>query len=131
MDVSSLSTKEIGNRGERAAELYLIMRGYWPVARNIRYKTGEIDRIMRRNGTLHFIEVKTIRCREFPGQSAVIADFDPSGNLHARKIRKVKRTAEWYTAEHGWKGAVQIDAALVWIRVRDGKAKVAYLPQIL
>lgn len=131
MDVSQLSTKEIGNRGERAARLYLLMRGYWPVDRNVTYKTGEIDLIMRRLGTLHFIEVKTIRCHTFPEESESFADYDPSGNLHARKIQKVARTAEWYAAAHGWKGALQIDAALVWIRTSDGKAKVAYLPQIL
>lgn len=47
-----------GKNSERLAELWLMAKAYWPVAR--RYKTpfGEIDLIMRRGNTLIFVEVK-------------------------------------------------------------------------
>ena len=124
------SRKDIGALGERAAAEYLRRRGFELVERNVARKTGELDVIMRKGETLHFIEVKTLLCSDFPTKEA-LNTYDPSNNLHVYKIRKVSRTAEWYAAEHEWGGDIQIDAALVWLRERDNLARVRYLPQIV
>ncbi|MEK7144560.1 MAG: hypothetical protein AAB794_01730, partial [Patescibacteria group bacterium] len=57
--------------------------------------------------------------------------YDPSLNLHAAKVRKVARTGEWYVLEKKWEGEWQVDGCLVWLRRRDGIARVNYLPQIV
>ena len=131
MHISDMSRKEVGSYGEKVVSEYLKRRGFRLVDRNVSRKTGEIDIIARKGATLHFIEVKTLLCREFPQGTDMKDRFDPSMNIHAAKVRKVARTAEWYVADISWKGLVAIDAALVWLRVRDGIAKVSYLPQIL
>jgi Holliday junction resolvase-like predicted endonuclease len=98
--------------------------------RNVMKKTVEIDLVARKGDTLHFVEVKTIKCREFP-TSGPRDEYDPSINIHEAKVRKVARTGEWYVMENDWEGDWQVDAALVWLRMRDGKARVRYLPQIV
>ncbi len=131
MNLTGISTKDIGNLGEEAAARYLGGAGFQVIARNVARKTGEIDVIARRGETLHFVEVKTLLRKEFPDPNSVRDEYDPSANLHEAKIRKVARTAEWYVAEKEWEGEWQVDACLVWLRERDGAAKVEYLPQIL
>ena len=113
-----------------AAE-YLRRRGFTLRDHNVARKTGELDLIAEEEGTLHFIEVKTILADEFPSESSARDEYDPSLNLHEAKIRKVARTAERYAAEKDWEGEWQVDGCLVWLRRRDGMARVRYLPQIV
>ncbi len=135
MDLTGKSRKEVGDLGERIAAAYVIRRGFRVIDKNIARKTGEIDLIAREGrtggGTLHFIEVKTILTDAFPDDQRFKDEYDPSLNLHAAKVRKVARTAEWYVAEKDWEGEWQVDGCLVWLRRRDGKARVHYLPQIV
>lgn len=131
MNLAGKSRKDIGAYGERAAAEYLRRKGFKVVGKNIARKTGELDLVVRTRSTFHFVEVKSVLCREFPETGSTKEEYDPSANLHELKIRKVARTAEWYVAEAGWEGEWQVDAILVWLRERDGAAKVTYLPQIL
>lgn len=111
------------------------------IDRNVARKTGELDLIAvgpegPKEGTMHFVEVKTVLADEFPSSAKAtegrpLDDYDPSVNLHEAKVRKVARTAEWYVLEKGWEGEWQVDGCLVWLRRRDGRAKVTYLPQIV
>lgn len=132
MNISELSTKDTGNIGERVACEYLEKYGFTIEKRNVRYKTGEIDIISKKAGVLHLVEVKSVLCDEFTKDDRPQEDdFDPSVNIHEAKIRKIARTGEWYVAHNRWEGEWQIDAVLVWLRRRDGTAKVRYLPQIV
>lgn len=131
MDISTLSSKEVGALGEKISVEYLRRRGMKIVAQNVARKTGEIDIIARAGNTLHFVEVKTIVCVQFPEVASGADTYDPSNNLHEAKIRRVARTSEWYVANVDWEGDWQIDATLVWLRKRDGKALVKYFSQIL
>ncbi len=126
-----MSRKEVGAYGEEAVALYLKRRGHRIVERNVARKTGEIDIISRKGKTLHFVEVKTVLCRNFPNPMSSKDRYDPSVNLHPAKIRRVARTSEWYMANIAWNGDCQVDAALVWVRARDGQVRVSYIPQIL
>ncbi len=144
MDIHSYTPKDIGMLGEKIVTEYLRRYGFTIEARNYAKKTGEIDIIAKKGNTLHFVEVKSVVCDQFPGgqskdsdsvrggtSSSGVGAYDPSSNLHAYKIQKVARTSEWYMAEKHWEGECQIDGALVWIRKSDGIGKVRYLPQIL
>jgi putative endonuclease len=131
MDLSDKSRKEVGALGEAVAAHYLTTHGFEIIDKNVARKTGEIDVIARKDDTLHFVEVKSILCVEFPNPEARGDEYNPSANLHEAKIRKVARTSEWYVAEHDWEGDWEVDGCLVWLRTRDGMAHVVYLPQIV
>ena len=131
MNISSRTRKEIGALGEKVAAEYFKRHGFFIRDRNISRKTGELDIIVKKGDTLHFVEVKTILTDEFPDEKNTEDDYDPSSNLHEAKIRKVARTGEWYVAEKEWEGEWQVDGCLVWLRRRDGIARVRYLPQIV
>lgn len=123
--------KSVGAFGEAAAEAYLTRQGFRIEGRNIARKTGELDRVARKDGTLHIIEVKTVVCDEFPAEEGREDDYGPESNLHAYKLHKVIRTAEWYIAEREWEGEWQVDGILVWVRRRDGVTHIRYLPQLV
>ncbi len=131
VDLSDKSRKEIGALGERIAADYVARHGMKIVDRNYTKKTGEIDLIAQEGETLHFIEVKTVLVNMFYDEYAGRDDYDPSVNLHGAKVRKVARTGEWYVMEKKWEGEWQVDGCLVWLRRRDGAARVQYLPQIV
>ncbi|MBU6323642.1 YraN family protein [Patescibacteria group bacterium] len=132
VNIASKSKKEIGALGEEVACEYLKRHGFRIVDRNVARKTGELDIVASEGETLHIVEVKSLVCPGFPSPITGDADaYDPSANLHEYKIRKVARTAEWYVANIDWEGEWQVDGCLVWLRERDGMARVRYLPQIL
>jgi putative endonuclease len=131
MDLSSKTTKEIGNLGEELAAEYLKRHGMSIRDRNILRKTGELDIVAVEGETMHFVEVKTNLVEAFPTEDGTADEYDPSLNLHEAKIRKVARTGEWYVLESEWEGEWQVDGCLVWLRRADGMGKVRYLPQIV
>ena len=131
MDISTKTRKEVGAIGEMVAAEYLKRHGFSIRDRNIARKTGELDLIAEKEDILCFVEVKTILTDEFPNENDSGDDYDPSLNLHEAKIRKVARTGEWYVLEKGWEGDWQVDGILVWLRRRDGRCLVRYLPQIV
>lgn len=47
-----------GADAERLALLFLMLKGYWPLARNYRAPGGEIDIVMRRGRVIVAVEVK-------------------------------------------------------------------------
>ena len=79
--------RDRGRRAEWLALLALSLRGYRPVARNLRTPVGEIDLVVRRGGTLAIVEVKT------RGQLADAAEALRPG--HQARIR---RAAEFLLA---------------------------------
>ncbi len=131
MDLSVKSRKEVGALGECVAAEYLRRHGFKIVDRNVARKTGELDLVARKADTLHVVEVKTVLADEFPDEKYARDEYDPSLNLHEAKVRKVVRTGEWYVLQKEWEGEWQVDGCLVWLRRRDGKALVRYLPHIV
>lgn len=131
MDISSYTRKQVGKLGEDVACEYLKRHGFTIRDRNYAKKTGELDIIAQEEDTLHFVEVKTILAHNFLSEKSQSDAYDPSLNLHEAKIRKVARTGEWYVLEKKWEGEWQVDGCLVWLRRRDGMARVSYLPQIV
>ena len=132
MDLSFKTRKEVGNLGENAACEYLKRHGFLIRDRNIAKKTGELDIVAEKENALHFVEVKTVLAEEFPlAENRGEDEYDPSLNLHDAKVRKVARTGEWYVLEKKWEGEWQVDGCLVWLRRRDGMARVSYLPQLI
>lgn len=65
--------QSLGQRGERAAERYLLKQGMVIVARGFQDKFGEIDLIAVDDATIVFVEVKT-RTSDLAGQPAEAVD---------------------------------------------------------
>lgn len=82
-----LTTKEIGDFGEDAAEKYLKDNDYEVLKRNFRLKFGEIDIIAKQNDCIVFVEVKTRKSSDF-GQ--------PSEYVNLRKQIRIKKAAAVY-----------------------------------
>jgi putative endonuclease len=58
-------SRTLGSFGEDWAAGYLTRAGFRIVARNVRYRSGEIDIVARERDELVFVEVKTRRSRSF------------------------------------------------------------------
>ena len=55
-----MTTKAVGDAGEARAAAFYEAQGYAVLARNWRCRTGEIDIVLRKEGTIVFAEVKTL-----------------------------------------------------------------------
>ena len=85
------SAKDTGNHGENKAASFLVQEGYEIVERNFRTKTGEIDIIAQKDGTLVFVEVKTL-----PNGSPELLSLV----LNKRKQQRIIKTAQSFLATY-------------------------------
>ena len=81
----------IGRAGEEAAAAFLAARGYRILARNVRFRTGEIDLVAEEAGALVFVEVKTRLGLGFGTAAEAITP---------QKQRQLVRLAAIYLAMH-------------------------------
>ncbi|MDW8478952.1 MAG: YraN family protein [Xanthomonadales bacterium] len=82
------------NRGaalESAAERWLAARGLEPIARNLRYRVGELDLVMREAATVVLVEVRFRRDDAFGG---AVASLDPA------KQRRLRAAAAVFLQRH-------------------------------
>lgn len=87
-----MTTRSIGAYGEDLARSYLENNDHAIIDRNFRWRLGEIDFITKKNRSLHFIEVKYRRSRDYglPQESVI-----------KRKQHKIRRTALlWLQQRH-------------------------------
>ena len=80
-----------GRRAERLAMLFLLAKGYRPLARRFGGKGGEIDLVMKRGRTIAFVEVKARRRLD----DAMIA-------ITSEKQRLVERRARHWLSRNAW-----------------------------
>jgi len=69
---------------DRAAE-FLCGEGFEILKRNFRCRFGEIDIVARKEGILHFVEVK-----------ATSGDYDAAERVTGAKMAKILKAAEFY-----------------------------------
>ncbi|MBV8461793.1 MAG: YraN family protein [Acidimicrobiales bacterium] len=95
------SRRDLGRRGEALAARWYADHGYEVLDRNWRCRDGEIDLVVRRNGTLVFCEVKTRTSRSFGSGAEAVS---------AAKQRRVRRLAVRWLAEGraGRTGALEL-----------------------
>lgn len=83
--------KSLGNLGEKLALKYLKNKGYQFIAKNFRWRFGEIDLILQDKNILVFVEVKT----------RVHPDFgNPEEAITPWKIRSLIKTARYFVLKH-------------------------------
>lgn len=88
----------VGKTGEDRACAYLIKSGYRILERNYREKWDEIDIISKyKNGTLVFIEVKTLINY---GGTEDNSQLIPEDNMTGAKLFKISRACQMFVAKH-------------------------------
>ncbi len=107
-----------GRRAELIALLSLMVRGYRPVARNLKTPVGEIDLIMRRGSVLAVIEVKT-RGSYTQAAEAILP----------QQQARIRRATEWLLASRPDLAelTIRFDAVLVLPATWPKHLKGAYL----
>ncbi|OQY31729.1 MAG: hypothetical protein B6241_13280 [Spirochaetaceae bacterium 4572_59] len=101
---------ELGRKGEDIAQEYLEDRGYELVGRNERVGHSDIDILARDKEILVFVEVRT-RSVEDRGM--------PEETLNAKKLKRMRKTAEIYMALHRYEGAARLDAVCLILEEGD------------
>ncbi|MBU0476838.1 YraN family protein [Patescibacteria group bacterium] len=96
-----MSSKRLGDFGEKIAKKYLEDKGYQILDKNYSFgfisgpQRGEIDIIAQKNYIISFVEVKTL-AKSSGGRSSVIP---PEEKVNFKKKRKIIRTAESWLME--------------------------------
>jgi len=94
---------------EEVALRALLRRGFTELARNARYRIGEIDLVMEEAGTVVFVEV-----RQRSAPAAGSASGSAGESLHQRKLQRVRRAAALWLVQHrAEQRRVRFDAVLV------------------
>lgn len=122
---------ETGKIGEEIAKKYLINKGFLFKEANYWRPWGEIDLIMKKGDTTHFVEVKTV-LRVFDGSAFVETDFKPIDNVHEEKVARLRRVIETYVAQHRLEDKKwQIDVVGIMYDAEKKKAKVEYFSDLV
>ena len=96
-----------GHRAEWVALLFLVMKGYRPLARRYASSGGEIDLIVMRGDTIAFVEVKARGLMD----NALIA-------ITARKRQRFSRAARSWLSRNDWAATKTWRADAVFIARR-------------
>lgn len=105
------NSKIIGDRGETIASDFLAKKNYEILARQFRYRNGEIDIVAKSDKVLVFVEVKTADL----SRTGTSAYGDPETWLDVKKQKFLRRSAEYYM----WKNKIgEIDCRFDLIAVR-------------
>ena len=118
-----LTTKRLGDRGERIAAQYLEEKGYRVLDRNYRYQRAELDLVCfepaaayELGGEIVFVEVK---CRQGLGYGR------PEEAVNWKKRRQIEKVARAYLYERNMEGAAsRFD--VVSIHLGDGEPQVRH-----
>ncbi|RMH15137.1 MAG: YraN family protein [Gammaproteobacteria bacterium] len=86
-----MSSRDIGERAEKAACIYLRSHGLKTVCQNFRCRFGEIDIIMRDKTTLVFVEVRFRRQADYG---------HPVETVDRHKQERIGRTAQIFLQEN-------------------------------
>lgn len=116
---------EIGLLGEEIAARYLVSRGFSIIGRNYRRKFGEIDIIAQKGSKIHFVEVKSIS-----RENLQEGEYRPEELVHARKIEKIRKTAEFYMFSREIELEPCIDVIAVYVSKVKKRAKIKYIENV-
>lgn len=113
-------SQRTGAIGEAAAAAWFEAQGYQVVARNVRWRGGEIDLVVRRGQVVVVVEVKS-RTGDGFGH--------PADAVTPRKRRRLARLAARYLAQAGLDDVVvRFDAVAVYL-MPDGRVRsIEHLP---
>lgn len=91
------STRSKGAVGENVASRFLKNQGFTIVSRNYLKKWGELDIVAKKDGVLHFFEVKSTTSTDF---SRITNAHKPEENVHSFKTHKIRRVVQTFLIEN-------------------------------
>lgn len=121
---------QVGKRGEVFASKYLEKQGFKVCSRNYWKPYGEIDIVASKNGTIYFIEVKTVTRQVIRETSD---GYEPEDNVHSWKRQRLGRVIQVYLQEKGieedcdW----QVDVLMVYLDPEGRLLKIDSLDDII
>jgi putative endonuclease len=102
-------------------------RGFKVLDRNYLKKWGELDIVAKKDGNIHFVEVKSVS-RELDPKNVIheTDGYRPEDNMHPWKLKRLARTIETYLLEKDWEGDWVFDVVTVFIdeNKRIGRVKM-------
>ncbi len=93
-------SREKGNFAEKLGVDYLQERDFLVIDRNFYSRFGEIDIVAKKDGVIHFVEVKS-------------GDYDPIYQITPSKLSKIQKTAQIYMSKKRLDMDFCIDALIV------------------
>ncbi len=128
----SIKYQKIGQIGENVVYKYLIKHGFLIISRNYTVRLGKISIIAKKNGKIHFVEVKskTVEPTYFVNKSN--DESLTEENIHNWKIKKLRRIIETYLISQrigniDW----QFDIAVVYLNIEKKLARVKIVENII
>ena len=113
-----MSTKKVGDIGEKLACEYLVKNGYKVIGKNYRINFGEIDIITKKRGlfadkTIHFVEVKMLK--SVRPDTFQQGGFYPEDHVNFKKRQKLRQLAEIWLSKNKYPQDIpyQIDVIAV------------------
>ncbi len=131
MVINDENRKEVGRVGESVAAQFLERKGFVILERNYRKPWGEIDLIAERQGTVRFVEVKTLSRENISDVTRERSDYRPEEQVHPAKLRKIARTAEMYMNARRDEREYQIDVVGVYLNMKTRQARCRLFEQVL
>ncbi|MBI5140124.1 MAG: YraN family protein [Candidatus Vogelbacteria bacterium] len=122
--------REIGDKGEDLSAMFLMKQGHKIVARNCWKPWGEIDIVTKKDGYLHFVEVKTV-IRDL-SQFREDEEYSPFDNITFDKKKRISRAIKTFLLENreftnaDW----QADVIAVYLDKNSDKHKIDFLEDI-
>ncbi len=131
--------RQFGNWGEGiVCEMLKSEKGMQILDRNFLRRCGEIDIVAKKDGVLHFIEVKTVSkdITTYDGLGIVMDDFsgyNPLESVNRLKMLRMKRTISLYLAEKNvlHETEFQIDVASVVFFMPDMIGRVEFIENVI
>lgn len=127
----------VGKLGEELACVFLMKHGFSIVERNYLKKWGEIDVIAKKDGQIHFVEVKTVsrllKALGDRGVSHETYEYRPEDNVHPWKIQRLLRAIQSWVAEKDVSDETlwQLDLITVELDLNSKKSKINYIENIV
>ena len=121
---------EIGKIGEDITRAFLVKHGFSVFKTNYRTKYGEIDIIAKKDHKIRFIEVKSVKVRNFLNIDGL--NVRPEDNLTKEKWSKLVVSCETYLRHKSvpYETKWQVDLACVYINTETREGKVILMENI-
>ena len=121
---------EVGKNGEIIARSFIVKHGFSILETNYRTKYGEIDIIAKKDNKIRFVEVKTVKVRDFANLSGI--SVLPEDNLTREKYKKIVISVETYLNHKNitQETKYQIDLACVYLKPETREGRVKYLENV-
>ena len=122
---------EIGKIGENITKRFLMKHSFDVVEINYRTKYGEIDIVAKKDNILRFVEVKSVKVRDFEHLESL--SVRPEDNLTKDKWSKLVVSINLYLQNRSIpkETSYQIDLACVYINTETREGRVVLMENIL